>query len=194
MSATGVPGARRAALIIIDVQESFRHMPYWSELDLPPFRAALLRLEAACRQHGVPVMHVFHVEPSGPFSIASGHVRALDWLPGSPDACFFKHTHNAFSDTGLDLYLRRLRIERLLIAGIRSEQCCETTARVGSDIGYEVAFVIDATLTFAMTHPRSGRVFSPAEIKERCELVLAGRFARVLGVDECLQDLGKADA
>lgn len=54
--------------------------------------------------------------------------------------------------------------------------------------------VREATLTFAMTHPRTGRSFSPAEIKEPCELVLAGRFARVVGVDECLRDLGEADA
>ena len=194
MSTAEASRERRAALVVIDVQESFRHMPYWSDVDLPSFRAALLRLEAGCRQRGVPVVHVFHVEPSGPFSTASGHVHALDWLPGPPDACFFKHAHNAFSDTGLDLHLRRLRVDRLLIAGIRTEQCCETTARVASDIGYEVDFVSEATLTFAMTHPRTGRSFSPAEIKERCELVLAGRFARVVRVDECLRDLGESDA
>jgi nicotinamidase-related amidase len=150
MSENDVVRGRRAALVVIDVQESFRHMPFWSDVDLPSFRAALLRLEAGCRQRGVPVVHVFHVE-SRPVrsATASGHVHALDWLPGPPDACFFKHTHNAFSDTGLDLHLRRLRIERLIIAGIRTEQCCETTTRVGSDIGYEVDFVSEATLTFA---------------------------------------------
>jgi nicotinamidase-related amidase len=77
MSTAEASRERRAALVVIDVQESFRHMPYWSDVDLPSFRAALLRLEAGCRQRGVPVVHVFHVEPSGPFSTASGHVRAL---------------------------------------------------------------------------------------------------------------------
>jgi nicotinamidase-related amidase len=117
----------------------------------------LLRLDAGCRARGVPVVHIFHVGQAGPFTEASGYVRALDWLPGSPDVCFFKHTHNAFSDTGLDLWLRRRGIERLIIAGIRTEQCCETTTRVGSDIGYAVDFVSEATLTFPMTHPVSGR-------------------------------------
>jgi hypothetical protein len=80
-------------------------------------------------------------------------VRALDWLPGSPAACFFKHAHNAFSDTGLDLWLRRRGIDHLIVAGIRTEQCCETTTRVGCDIGYAIDFVSEATLTFPMTHP-----------------------------------------
>lgn len=194
MSENGVVRGRRAALLVIDVQESFRHMPFWSEADLPAFREALLRLDAGCRERGVPVVHIFHVGQAGPFTEASGYVRALDWLPGSPDVCFFKHTHNAFSDTGLDLWLRRRGIERLIIAGIRTEQCCETTTRVGSDIGYEVDFVSEATLTFPMRHPVSGRRYSPAEIKEHAELVLAGRFARIVSVVECLAALGERHA
>lgn len=194
MSEQDGASGRRAALVVIDVQESFRHMPFWSEADLPAFRDALLRLDAGCRKRGVPVVHILHVGQAGPFTEDSGHVRALDWLPGSPDVCFFKHTHNAFSDTGLDLWLRRRNVERLIIAGIRTEQCCETTARVGSDIGYQVDFVSEATLTFPMTHPVSGRSYSPAAIKEHTELVLAGRFARIVGVNACLAALGGRDA
>ncbi len=194
MSAIEILPGCRAALLLIDVQESFRHMPYWSVADLPAFQAAVSRLEAGCRQRGVPVVHIFHVEKAGPFGRASGHVRPLDWLTGAPDTVFFKHTHNAFTDTGLDLYLRRRGVERLLVAGIRTEQCCETTTRVGSDIGYQVDFVSEATLTFPMTHPRSGRVHTPTAIKEHTELVLAGRFARIVDVEECLARLGKSDA
>src|SRR5690606_21408615 len=146
MSATAI----RSALIVIDVQESFRYAPYWREDDLPAFRAALLRLDAGCRARGVPVVHVFHVGQAGPFAEDSGLIRAFDWLPGKPAAVFHKHTHNAFTDTGLDLWLRRRGIGRLIISGIRTEQCCETTARVGADIGYQVDFVTAATLTFPM--------------------------------------------
>ncbi|MGH8267742.1 MAG: cysteine hydrolase, partial [Steroidobacteraceae bacterium] len=45
--------------------------------------------------------------------------------------------------------------------------------------GFAVRYVSDATLTFAM-RTRSGREFSPAEIREHTELVLDGRFARVV--------------
>lgn len=197
MSANDLPSAapgNRSALLIIDVQESFRQMPFWSETDVPAFKAAVLRLDKACRAHGVPVVQIFHIGQAGPFTEESGAVRGLDWLPGSPDACFFKHTHNAFSDTGLDLWLRRRGIDRLIITGIRTEQCCETTTRVGSDIGYQVDFVTEATLTFPMEHPLSGRVYSPEEIKAHAELVLAGRFARLTTVDDCLARLGEDHA
>ncbi|ANQ86918.1 isochorismatase family protein [Azoarcus olearius] len=178
----------RSALIIIDVQQSFPHAPYWREDDLPAFRNALLELEAGCRARGVPVVHIFHIA-QGPFAADSGLIHALPWLPEPADAVFHKHTHNAFTDTGLDLWLRRRGIDHLIISGIRTEQCCETTARVGSDIGYRVDFVTAATLTFPMTHAGSGRTFSAEDIKTRTELVLAGRFARIAGVEEVLADL-----
>lgn len=194
MSASSRENSTRSALIVIDVQESFRQMPYWSESDVPAFKKAVLALDDACRARDVPVVHVFHIGQAGPFTEESGAVRALDWLPDSPDACFFKHTHNAFSDTGLDLWLRRRGADRLIIAGIRTEQCCETTTRVASDIGYQVDFVSEATLTFPMTHPGSGRVYSPQEIKAHTELVLAGRFARIASVDDCIASLGGVHA
>jgi nicotinamidase-related amidase len=97
--------------------------------------------------------------------------------------------HNAFTDTGLDRWLRGRGIRRVLIAGIRSEQCCETSARVASDLGYEVDFVSPATLTFAMRHPLSGAHYSAADIRARTELVLAERFAQVCSVEQALARL-----
>lgn len=181
--------ANRSALILIDIQESFRQMPFWSETDLPAFREAVLALDAGCRARDVPVVHIYHVGAAGPFTEASGHVRGLDWLPGAPAVTFHKHTHNAFSDTGLDLWLRRRDINHLIIAGIRTEQCCETTTRVGADMGYSVDFVTEATLTFPMTHAGSGRTYGADEIKAHTELVLAGRFARIVSAAEALAAL-----
>jgi nicotinamidase-related amidase len=178
-----------SALLVIDVQQSFLHMPYWPLGDVTPFRQSLLRLEAGCRQALVPVVHIFHVDDDAPFQVASGHVRPLDWLPGDPAVTFTKHTHNAFTDTGLDLWLRRRGVQRLIISGIRTEQCCETTTRVGSDLGYAVDFVSEATLTFPMTHKGTGQTFSTQDITTRTELVLADRFARIVNVDTCLSSL-----
>jgi nicotinamidase-related amidase len=185
------PNYPKSALIVIDVQDSFTQRPYWTQGAHAPFQQALLRLDAGCRAAGVPVVHIFHVESSGPFALDSGLVRPLAWLPGDPAVRFDKHTHNAFTDTGLDLWLRRQGVTKLIISGIRTEQCCETTTRVGSDLGYAVDFVSEATLTFPMTHAGSGRTFSAEEITTRTELVLADRFARIVDVTTCLANLAK---
>ena len=101
------PPLSKSALLVIDVQHSFTHMPYWPGGEVAPFQRSLLRLEAGCRKVNVPVVHIFHVDDDPPFQVASGHVRPLDWLPGDPAVAMTKHTHNAFTDTGLDLWLRR---------------------------------------------------------------------------------------
>lgn len=173
------------ALIVIDVQESFRHRPYWDEAPVPRFLDRLQALIDGARAAGLPIAQVFHVDAEGPFAIASGHVRTLDGLRIDADAVFHKSRHSALVGSGLGTWLIGRRIGRVIVAGIRTEQCCETTARHASDLGYAVDFVTEATLTFAMTD-RHGRRWEAGEIAARTELVLADRFARIVGVSEAL--------
>ena len=85
---------------------------------------------------------------------------------------------NALSESGLQAWLDHRGIGHLVISGIRTEQCCETTARYASDAGFEVDFVLDATHTFAMTDVHE-QLVSAAEIKSRTAMVLRQRFATV---------------
>jgi len=137
----------------------------------------------------VPVVYVLHEDGDGPFAADSGLVRPMAWLPDAPDAIFIKHVHNALLESGLQPWLAERGISRLLVSGIRTEQCCETTTRVASDLGFAVDFVSEATLTFAMRHPFSGRLFGADAIREKTELVLAGRFADIVTVEQALARL-----
>ena len=174
------------ALLVIDVQESFRHAPYFDESGLPAYLAAQQRLIDGAEAARIPVIQIFHVDGDRAFSEESGFIRALDGIRIQPAVTFRKNRHSAFIGTGLDVWLTKHGINRLIISGIRTEQCCETTTRQGSDLGYTVDFVTEATLTFPMTHA-SGKVFSAEDIATRTELVLSGRFARIVTVDEALQ-------
>jgi len=182
------PIQTKTALLVIDAQQSFMHRPYWSRDSASGFIARLQALVDRCRQAGIPVLQIFHVEEAGdwedPFHPDSGLICALPGLDIAPAAVFRKSVHSAMfasSATGrsLDAWLRRYGIERLIVTGIRTEQCCETTTRHASDLGYRVTYAIDATLTFPMT-AGSGRTYTAQEIMERTELVLAERFADVL--------------
>jgi nicotinamidase-related amidase len=176
----------KSALIVIDVQQSFRHRPYWSDVGAAAFVERLQSLIDLCDARAVPVLQVFHVEEGGienPFSRASGHVTAFPELKINPAAVFTKSVHSAmFAATAdgqsVDYWLRRHSVGHLIVSGIRTEQCCETTTRHASDIGYDVTYAVDATLTFPMTSA-SGRTFSVEEITERTALVLDDRFAKV---------------
>jgi nicotinamidase-related amidase len=173
------------ALIVIDVQESFRHRPYWRDAGVAAFTERQQALIDGAKATGVPVVQVFHLEDRGPFSEVSGLVKVLAPIAIVPDVIFHKHRHSALVASGLDVWLTRNGIRHLIISGIRTEQCCETTTRHASDLGYTVDFVGEATLTFAMTD-KSGREWSPAEIRARTELVLADRFARIATVEQAL--------
>ena len=175
----------RTALLVIDAQQSFEHRPYWNEADAPAFLDRLQALVDGAKVRQIPVVQIFHIEESGAFSLASGYIKTLASLSVSPDVVFHKHRHSALVGSGLPIWLAEQGIQRLIVSGIRTEQCCETTTRHASDCGYSVDFVSEATLTFAMTD-RTGRQWSASEIKARTELVLEGRFARVLTVSQAL--------
>lgn len=176
----------RTALLVIDAQESFRHRPYFREEGLDRYLSRQQALIDGAAAAGVPILQIFHVEDQGVFSEASGHVRTLEPLRRlAPAAVFRKRRHSALVGSGLDVWLTTHGIRRLIVSGIRTEQCCETTTRHASDLGYAVDYVGEATLTFPMIDA-AGRVWSPAEIRARTELVLADRFARIATVEEAL--------
>jgi nicotinamidase-related amidase len=83
------------------------------------------------------------------------------------------------------VWLTQRGIRQLVISGIRTEQCCETTTRHASDLGWDVIYVPEATLTFTMQHP-DGSPLTPAQLRARTAAVLDGRFARVMDVDAAL--------
>ncbi|EJN04561.1 isochorismatase family protein [Phyllobacterium sp. YR531] len=181
------------ALIVIDVQESFRQRSYWNEAEAQPFIANVQRLIDGAKAKGLPVVQIFHVDGDGPFALDSGFVKPLAPVSLSADVVFHKARHSALVGSGLEVWLNQNNIRKVLIAGIRTEQCCETTTRHASDLGYDVDYVSEATLTFAMTNAE-GRTFSAEEIKARTELVLAGRFAKIVTVDEALSGVERAMA
>ncbi|WBB66810.1 isochorismatase family protein [Micromonospora sp. WMMD812] len=189
----------RAALVVIDVQESFRQRPIWAYGSNPDIVRQVDRLVAAARERGDLVVWVLHAEPGtgGVFDPASGHVRLIDGLtPADGEPTLVKTAHNAFTTTNLQQVLTLAGVGDLTVCGIRTEQCVETTARVGSDLGYRVTFVTDATTTFPIPHrdlPETAtlaeiladpRTLSNEEIIARTEYALAGGFATVRTVDE----------
>ncbi len=189
----------QTALLVIDVQESFRVRENWSVVNHPDIADRVNRLVRAARDSGDLVVWVLHTEPGtgGAFDPASGHVRLIDGLePTETEPVLAKTAHNAFTTTNLQQLLTQHGIREVVVCGIRTEQCCETTARVASDLGYDVAFVTEATATMPLPHwtvPADAplaevladpRTLSTDAIVERTEYALAGRFATIRTLDE----------
>jgi nicotinamidase-related amidase len=178
-------------LIVIDAQESFRQRPYFVDKDLPAFFAAQNALIDGCLARGVPIVRVFHADgpktADNPFAVESGFVTPLAELHAFDAAATFqKSRHSALVGTGLDVWLTEHGIRKLIISGIRTEQCCETTTRHASDLGWQVDYCLEATLTWDMQQ-MDGSVLSAADIKTRTATVLQDRFATICSVQQALE-------
>jgi nicotinamidase-related amidase len=183
----------KTCLIVIDAQESFRHRPYYTAVDMPAYLNAQNALIEGCVARGVPVVRIFHVD--GPasadnaFAVESGHVQPVQGLADfEAAATFHKTRHSALVGTGLEVWLHQNQIGKIIVSGIRTEQCCETTARHASDMGYAVDYVLDATLTWDMQQPDS-QTLSAANIKMRTATVLQDRFAQVVTIQAAVAQL-----
>lgn len=181
----------KSALLVIDVQESFRaDEARWARRNNPDFEQNLTRLIDAYREGGLPVIWVVHEDSDEHFRPGSPYVALQPFLDRREDEPLLrKSTRNSFTSTDLAERLAALGVRRIAITGIQTEQCCETTARVAGDLGYDVDFVTQATLTFPITDPATGDVQPADAVTRATEFALRGRFARIATVDGLAAEL-----
>ena len=170
------------ALLVIDVQESFRADPAAPPLHDQHIAAQVARLVAAARADDELVVWVLHSEPGTGtvFDPGLGYVRVMAELsPAAGEPVVVKTSINAFTSTNLQQQLVRAGIRDLVVCGIRTEQCCETTTRIASDLGFAVTFVTDATTTSPIAD------LEAAQLIARTETVLRERgFATIATTDD----------
>ena len=150
----------KCALLVIDMQKFFL------EPQSPAFTCGgvailptIKRLIAAFRERGRPVIYTKHVHH--PDNLDSG-IMGWWWkgmcIEGSPESevhhdiaplrgekVVLKHRYSAFYNTDLETVLRCLKIEDLVISGIMTNMCCESTARDAYYRDYRVFFLADGT-------------------------------------------------
>lgn len=172
-------------LLVIDVQRAFDD-PGWAERNNPDAERRVGELLAAWREVGAPVVHVRHESesPEGRFRRGTSAFEfkpEAEPLPREP--VVEKRTNNAFVNTGLEEQLRAEGTEQVVVAGLTTDHCCSTTARMASDLGFETWFVADATAT----HARPG---FDAETMHRTALAsLDGEFAEIVTTADAIERL-----
>src|SRR6185436_13318031 len=118
--------------------------------------ANLAALIAGWRGAGRRVVFVRHDsrEPGSPLAPGTPGNAFMSIVDGTPDLLVSKHVISSFHGTpDLDAWLRAEGLEGIVVCGITTNHCCETTARVGGNLGHRVLFALDATHTFDRTGP-----------------------------------------
>ena len=142
---------KRTAALVIDVQEGLTPGSYREHEVLQAINSVI----AQVRQNGGDVIFVQHCHASYA-PLMKGHAgweihRSLDREP--VDRCIEKQASDAFYQTDLDMYLRERNIGRLLITGLQTEYCVDTTCRSALSHGFDVTLIADAHTTGGTTLP-----------------------------------------
>ncbi len=183
------------ALLVVDAQDSFKVGPRWERRSNHDFEKHNAALIAAWREAGWPLFFIHHTDPDPGFRPDDPEIRLMSFIDRRPhEPLLLKNTRNSFTSTDLQQRLDALGIRRVVITGIQTEQCCETTARVAADLGYDVDFVIDATMTFPIRNRETGAELGVREIIERTEYALRDRFARIVRTADVLAEAEGAQA
>jgi nicotinamidase-related amidase len=139
------------ALIVVDVQKGLDDTDYWGPRNNPDCERNISALIDTWRTCSQPVVFVRHdsTEATSPLRPDAPGNAFKPCITGSPDLLVTKTVNSAFyGEPSLHEWLGECGIRDIAICGITTNHCCETTARMGGNLGYRVYFIIDATHTF----------------------------------------------
>jgi nicotinamidase-related amidase len=183
----------RIALVVVDVQKGFED-PVWGERNNPGAEDNIVALIDAWRAQGQPVVFVRHDSPEAgsPFTPGQPGNDLDEILTGEPDLLVTKSVNSAFhGEPDLAAWLRGEAIDRVAVCGIQTNMCCETTARVAANLGFETDLVLDATYTFALPSHDGGTI-SADELSRVTAANLDPEFGQVMNTSEAVAALNGA--
>jgi nicotinamidase-related amidase len=179
----------RAALLLIDLQTGF-DADGWGQRNNPSAEDVAAHLLAAWRDHDALVVHVRHdsTEPDSPLRRGeAGFAWKAKTRPAGDECVVTKRVNAAFVGTDLEPSLREHGVETVVLAGLTTDHCVSTTARLAENLGFSVVVVRDATATF--DRALDGERFDAETVHRTALAQLAGEFATVASADEVLAGL-----
>jgi len=183
---------RNAVLLVVEVHNGFDRFNEELHRNNPALEANIARLQRAWRSTGRPLIHVQHLSrlPDSPLRPHQPGCEIKDQvrpLPG--ERVVQKSVNSAFIGTDLEAELRHRGYTTLVIAGMQTNLCVSTTARMAGNLGFRTYVVSDATATFDNVGPDGTRY--GAELLHNVALAdLHGEFATVVDTATILQGLG----
>jgi nicotinamidase-related amidase len=172
-----------AALILVDIQKGFGDIDYWGgQRNNPDAERRCSELLGLWRERGLPVCHIQHcstVLVSPLHASNAGNAFQDIVAPRVGEVVFKKQVNSAFIGTDLQAWLVRSGIGKLIIAGLTTDHCISTTARMSGNLGFETFIVADATATFNKTGV-DGQHYSAELIHDTALASLSQEFARIV--------------
>ncbi len=199
---------QKTALLVIDMINDFvkpgapRENPEIREKLIPRLKKLILH----CRAKGIPVIYACHTHrkdgsdlgvlaqalPGTEISFIRGSEGVevyAEIKPEEGDIVIEKHKYGAFYGTELELILRSMGKDTLIITGTATNLSCETAARDATNRDFKVVFPSDGNVARDL-HDMGWGPIPKEEIQRVVLSTMAYRFARVLSIDELIAELG----
>jgi nicotinamidase-related amidase len=170
----------RAALVIVDMQVGFED-PIWGIRNNPRAELNTARLLTFWRMTKRPVFYIRHdsTNPKSPLRpLQRGNGIKPQVAPAPGEKIIAKKVNSAFIGTSLEADLRAARIPSVVIAGLTTNHCVSTTARMAANLGFGVIVVSDATAAFSGA-AHTGRMRLAQDVHDHALSDLAGEFAAI---------------
>ena len=169
------------ALLIIDVQNDY--FPGGANELVRPLEAEkrIQELIAESRACGRPVIYIQHFNaPSDTFFLEGTYGAEISERirPAAGDKVIVKRYPNSFLETELDSYLRSLEADTLIVCGMMTHMCVDTTVRAAMDYGYRVKLAADACAT--MDLEMNGETIPADMVQKAFIAALDGVFAEII--------------
>ncbi|EFE67890.1 cysteine hydrolase family protein [Streptomyces viridosporus] len=190
--------AENAALVVVDVQQGFEELDFWGPRNNPGADDNIASLIDVWQASGRPVVFVRHdsTQPGSPLRAGhegngfKGYVEERRGKGGA-ELLVTKDVNSAFyGSPDLDAWLKGAGISQIVLAGIQTNMCVETTARMGGNLGYDVVVAFDATYTFDLEGPFGWRCGADEVARASAVSLHGGGFARVVTTEEVVDAAG----
>ncbi len=184
------------ALVLIDIQNDYfpggaaaLHEPVAASEQATP-------LLAAFRAQGKPIVHVQHISTRAGATFFLPNTEGAEIhqsvAPRDGETIIVKHFPNSFRETALLQRLRDQQIDSLVIAGMMTHMCVDTTVRAASDLGFRCALAADACATKALTF--GDNTVAAKDVQLAYLAALSGSFANVQNTSTILASIAQHNA
>jgi nicotinamidase-related amidase len=183
------------ALILIDLQNDYFPGGAMELVGAEDAVTQARTLLEAFRTHALPVLHIQHIakRPGATFFLpgTTGADIHAAVRPSAEECVITKHFPSSFRETTLLEKLRALHASRLVLAGMMTHMCVDTTVRAAADLGFECLLAQDGCATRALQF--SGHQVDAQHVQVAYLAALNGAFAKVQAAQTIAAELRRVD-
>jgi len=168
-------------LVLVDIQNDYFKGGKYELVSPEQAAEQASRMMAFFRQRQWPILHVRHISqsPDATFFLpeSTGAEIYAGCLPLEGEAIIIKHQPDSFHRTSLKEKLAEQEVKELVVCGMMTHMCIDTTVRAAAALGYEIDLIADACATRDLTW--EGMMIPAEQVQGAYLAAMSGTFATV---------------